>query len=154
MSKLKFKECEDCEEWNGNRFHCADICMKPFEAMDEFDEYKTLEEQGLLIRLPCKVGDTIFVIAENYAKCGSHYNCEDYDFEQYLITWCEKYCPNGYQGTGVIQGTVSTIKITYDAIIVQIIVESGSLWKKIKDIFLTKEAAEAALKEINKNKGE
>ena len=93
-------------------------------------------------------------LEENYAKCGNHYNCEDYDFEQYLITWCEKYCPNGYQGTGVIQGTVSIIKITYDAIIVQIIVESGSLWKKIKDIFLTKEAAEAALKENNKNKGE
>lgn len=125
-------------------------CDSIEKALKKLSEYENLEEQGLLIRLPCKVGDTIFVIAENYAKCGNHYNCEDYDFEQYLITWCEKYCQNGYQGTGVIQGTVSTIKITYDAIIVQIIVESGSLWKKIKDIFLTKEAAEAALKEKEK----
>lgn len=32
------------------------------EAIDKLAEYEDLEEQGLLIRLPCKVGDTVYVI--------------------------------------------------------------------------------------------
>lgn len=60
MEKLWYEECEKCEEWKGYRTHCCNICMKPFDAMDEFNEYKRLEEQGLLLRLPCKVGDTVY----------------------------------------------------------------------------------------------
>lgn len=65
--RLKFKECVDCKEWNGNRTHCANICSKPYAAWDGFNKYMELEEQGLLVRLPCKVGDTIFRI-NKYAK--------------------------------------------------------------------------------------
>lgn len=32
------------------------------------DEYKVLEEQGLLLRLPCKVGDTVCYIKGGYYK--------------------------------------------------------------------------------------
>lgn len=32
---------------------------------DKWNEYKRLEEQGLLLRLPCKVGTTIYSIANN-----------------------------------------------------------------------------------------
>ena len=114
MSKLKFKECEDCEEWNGSRLNCANICMKPFEAMDEFDEYKTLEEQGMLIKLPCKVGEEVWGISTQH---------DNYDESPYKI--------------------VSRTTFRLDML--------GCVGKTV---FLTKEAAEAALKEINKNKGE
>ena len=30
------------------------------KALEEVREYRKLEEQGLLIRLPCKVGDTVY----------------------------------------------------------------------------------------------
>ena len=30
--------------------------------MEELKSYKELEEQGLLVRLPCKVGDSVFII--------------------------------------------------------------------------------------------
>jgi hypothetical protein len=37
------------------------------EDVDKWETYKSLEEQGLLLKLPCKVGDTIYrVIAEIY----------------------------------------------------------------------------------------
>ena len=32
------------------------------EALEKVEEYKRLEEQGLLLRLPCKVGDTVYEI--------------------------------------------------------------------------------------------
>ena len=34
------------------------------ELLEELKSYKDLEEQGLLVRLPCKVGDTVFRINE------------------------------------------------------------------------------------------
>lgn len=33
---------------------------KEYRAMDKLAEYEDLEEQGLLVRLPCKVGDTVY----------------------------------------------------------------------------------------------
>lgn len=49
--------CRDiCEE------HLCEIC--PIQnVIDKLAEYEDLEEQGLLIRLPCKVGDIV------YTKC-------------------------------------------------------------------------------------
>ena len=36
------------------------------ELLKELEEYKRLEEQGLLLKLPCKVGDKIYVIEDGY----------------------------------------------------------------------------------------
>lgn len=44
---------------------------KKYEA-DKWQEYKDLEEQGLLVRLSCKVGTEVFVILPregHYIKC-------------------------------------------------------------------------------------
>ncbi|MBQ6787530.1 MAG: hypothetical protein IJO85_07405 [Lachnospiraceae bacterium] len=60
MEKLKYKECEKCEDWNGCVQKCFDTCCKPMDAWDEFNKYKQLEEQGLLFQLSCKVGDTVY----------------------------------------------------------------------------------------------
>ena len=35
------------------------------ECETELAEYKTAEEQGLLIKLPCRVGDAVYVIEDN-----------------------------------------------------------------------------------------
>lgn len=32
------------------------------EDVDKWEEYKSLEEQGLLVKLPCKAGDTIYLV--------------------------------------------------------------------------------------------
>ena len=36
------------------------------ELLEELKSYKDLEEQGLLVRLPCKVGDTVYVPTRNF----------------------------------------------------------------------------------------
>lgn len=38
----------------------AEACSMAVEALEKVEEYKRLEEQGLLLRLPCKVGDTVW----------------------------------------------------------------------------------------------
>lgn len=67
MGKLKYKECKNCSEWD-HLGKCMNICGKPLDALEEFNEYKNLEEQGLLLRLPCKVGDTVYLIEDFMGK--------------------------------------------------------------------------------------
>ena len=59
------------------------------EVYEKLKEYEDLEEQGLLLRLPCKVGTIVYVIV---AKCnGDYYNCHHYceecrDFDKYICS--------------------------------------------------------------------
>lgn len=62
MERLKFDECQNCEHWKGYVTDCFENCIKPFEALEEFNKYKSLEEQGLLLKLPCKVGTKVYCI--------------------------------------------------------------------------------------------
>lgn len=48
--------CENCEAKN------EDFCDCGFEAWARLKQYEDMEEQGLLVRLPCKVGDTVWTI--------------------------------------------------------------------------------------------
>ena len=38
------------------------------ELLEELKSYKDLEEQDLLVRLPCKVGDTVYVPTRNFVS--------------------------------------------------------------------------------------
>lgn len=44
--------------------HPVNARILTYEEANKWQEYKDLEEQGLLVRLPCKVGDTAFRINE------------------------------------------------------------------------------------------
>lgn len=59
--RLKFQECRNCDDWNGCVTHCFYICGKPIDALLEFNKYKDLEEQEMLIEMPCRFGDTVYV---------------------------------------------------------------------------------------------
>ena len=39
-----------------------------YQALDKLADYEDLEEQGLLVRLPCKVGDSLYCIIEGTVK--------------------------------------------------------------------------------------
>ena len=63
-------------------------------ASKKLYEYEDLEEQGLLLRLPCVVGSTVYVISSRYTKCSKYkeiwndcYGCEDEcdSHEEYYI---------------------------------------------------------------------
>ena len=48
-------------------------------------DYEDLDEQGLLLRLPCKVGDTVYCIYERYTKCSEN----EQEFDEYSCQGCE-----------------------------------------------------------------
>lgn len=78
----------------------TNVQKKLAKAFDDLFEYKDLEEQGLLIKLPCKVGNMVFCVVENeiveyivsyfkinektyqiYFTNGSCYTCWDKNFD-------------------------------------------------------------------------
>ena len=123
-------------------------CRGVFEAtacVEKLEEYETAEEEGRLVVLPCKVGDMVYVIAPNHRLCEAKHDCDEYDYENYLISWCEKFCPYGYKGIGVIKDIISHIEIR-DNGICYCTTNCGYLYDD--KVFLTREEAEKALKEM------
>lgn len=55
-------------------------------AVDKLADYEDAEEQGLLLRLPCKIGDTVYKLW--YKPC---HNGEDYP-DSYYCCGCEDEC--------------------------------------------------------------
>ena len=63
-----FELCEDtrtCNKICEENEECTDECVIQ-KAINKLGEYEDLEEQGLLLRLPCKVGDTVYEIGFNH----------------------------------------------------------------------------------------
>ena len=146
-------------EWIGG--HGSGLPGK--DCYTKLAEYEDLEEQGKLLKLPCKVGDTVYVItkcehippqldgtlhdsnggmgtATGY-YCPYKDNCpfDSEDFES-----CDKY----NKTTSVFEDAVK--HIVFDEIedmrIYTKNCEICGIFKK--DIFLTREEAETALKEL------
>lgn len=46
-------------------------------VQEKLREYENLEEQGLLLRLPCKVGDTIWFVGKKFVN--------DYEVRRFII---------------------------------------------------------------------
>lgn len=99
----------------------------------ELKKYKDLEEQGLLVILPCKVGDmvwdNVFGYPESYEiKAFSYGYCDSYvepDIEDQIIFYYENY-------SGSITGAFPMSEIG-------------------KTVFLTREEDEKKLEEMKKN---
>lgn len=53
-----YQDTYGCCFEDGELFWLKDVA----ELLEELKSYKDLEEQGLLIKLPCKIGDTVFII--------------------------------------------------------------------------------------------
>ena len=131
---------------------------KEYDAMNAFADYEDLEEHGLLVRLPCKVGDIVYVDSailpiENM-EC-----CEDIDNK----------IPSYFQGRVVsfrfakrnwVKIAVKA-KWLYEWIDDETGPESGYIEREKsfpipllmigKNIFLTREEAEKKLEEVKKN---
>ena len=55
------------------------------QAYFKLKDYENAEEQGLLLRLPCNVGDTVYCIYERYTKCSEN----EQEFDEYSCQGCE-----------------------------------------------------------------
>lgn len=118
-----------CKFFDNSIEHCHEKRMN-----DKLREYEDLEEQGLLIRLPVAEGSTVYVI-DYILECKCDYDCKEVERCkcQYGIP-----CEHEYE-----KYRVAKSKFVY-----------GMMAVLGKTVFLTKEEAEAELKEMNSNKGE
>lgn len=118
-----------------NCIKCAEEHLQLVKWLEELKSYKDLEEQGLLVRLPCKVGDTVwdndFGYPESYEiKAFSYGYCDSYvepDIEDEIIFYYENYT-HSISITGAFPMS-----------------EIG------KTVFLTREEAEKKLEEMKNN---
>ena len=69
-------------------------CEHQDNANEKLKRYEDLEEQGLLLRLPCKVGDTLYVVGTkcleykepNEYWCNTH-SCEECVYDQEYVVF-------------------------------------------------------------------
>ena len=54
-----YNPCDDCQYNHSKQNQESGMCK-----YCEFKKYIDLEEQGLILRLPCKVGDTVYIITK------------------------------------------------------------------------------------------
>ena len=116
------KEKENCTE-------CGQEHKQLRMWLEELKAYKDLEEQGLLLRLPCKVGDTLYhILACTTAE----------DFGKKYISW--------FIVTDITINTTKEMAIAGRDVCNR---EWGINSRGVgKTVFLTKEEAEAKLREM------
>lgn len=113
--------------------HCNDVmCPTLVEIYEKLASYEGAEEQGLLLRLPCKVGDTVYSF-HTILECEYEYDCKEYDAYK-----CEGGCPCEFE--------YKVTRIREQQFEIPMIALLG------KSVFLTKEKAEKALAEMEKER--
>ena len=104
--------------------------------IEKLAEYEDLEEQGLLLRLPCKVGSPLYRIYKKPIKCTAYGEYKD----DYACQGCEKECDSSYiWAIYKYKADMKTIVCLSD--------EFG------KTIFTTQVEVEKKLKEMNTDNG-
>lgn len=133
LTKINGKYIEYSDENYNNSIDNRTMLEK---CLRKLAEYEDLEEQGLLLRLPCKVGSPLYRVYKKPTKCTAYGEYKD----DYACQSCEKECDSSY---------VWAI-YKYKADIKTIVCLSDELGKTV---FLTKTEAEQKLKEMNTNNG-
>ena len=105
------------------------------KAYFKLKEYEDLEEQGRLIKLPCKVGDTVYCIFSRYTKCTPN----NEEFDEYNCQGCEYECDSKKEN--YVQDMRA---YSFDWI-------ATNLKNFGKTVLLTKSEADAKLKELRSN---
>ena len=100
------------------------------EDVDKWEDLKNAEEQGLLIKLPCKIDDIVFVV-------GSKCLAEVVPHEECMKNDCD-YCIYGKEMI------VFELKVEI-WLLVHLVLNDCENWMLNKTVFLTKEEAEQAL---------
>lgn len=114
-------------------------CIKMLVSeVEQYKDYKDSEEQGLLLRLPCKPKSEVFLICSRYTRC----SFEDVPFEESSCIGCENDCDSHKE---IYIHRNSSVDVEWIA---------RNLNKFGKTVFLTKEEAEEKLKELEGRKDE
>ena len=142
MSRLTDRCWRNLDPWEccGQNFHCSrklnddggciNGCIVP-KLYKHLAEYEDLEEQGLLLKLPCKIGSIVYVIDTIYECDNGYMDC--------IMEFPDRYqCEIGF-------------KCEYEH--EKLVVRPESFDFKMLDnfnktVFLTKEEAEKALERL------
>lgn len=111
---------------------CADKYGQVAKWLEELKSYKELEEQGLLVRLPCKVGDMVWDNDFGYPQ--------PYEINAYSYGYCDSYVEPGV-------GIEDEIIFYYENSIGSI-TGAFPMSEIGKTVFLTREEAEKKREEI------
>ena len=122
----KDRKCELAQEACENYFKWEDDCIK------KLAEYETAEEEGRLVVLPCKVGDAVYVIEDKYYEYLYHKGIQKghvcrFEYDKKWFAWIH------------IDGCNKDLQIAYKT----------SNFNQT--VFLTREEAEKALQEMEKD---
>lgn len=110
--------CDAVEAFNGT---CSDCAIQ--KAFDKLAEYEELEEKGLLLKLPCKVGSTIYQLINSHI------------YEYKVISICFDIFQNKWMYEVAYEIGLEWFKTMCDF----------DVFGKSKTVFLTKEEAEQTL---------
>lgn len=131
LGGVHYNKCHQ-ENCHGNCANCEIIR----EAELKLKLYEDLEELGLLLRLPCKVWDIVFVVG---SKCLANKEPKD---------WCLNCdCEECMYDKEMV---VFEMKVQY-WLLEHLIMRSNENWMLNKTVFFTKEEAEQALARMEKS---
>lgn len=116
--------------------HPVNARILTYEEANKWQEYKDLEEQGLLVRLPCKVGDMVWDNDFGYL--------EPYEIKAFSYGYCDSYVEPGI-------GIEDEIIFYYENY-TRSITGAFPMSEIGKTVFLTREEAEKALEELQNDK--
>lgn len=121
--KYNYRYCDNALE------NCPTIA----KIFKKLADYEDAEEQGLLLRLPCKVGDTVYCMFGRYTKC----TINNKEFDEYGCQGCQQD-----ECDSKIEKYIQDMRAFSLDWIVTNLKNFG------KTVFLTREEAEAKLKEM------
>ena len=101
------------------------------EYLEEMMKYRELEEQGRLLKLPCKIGQKVY-IPRCIEECKYDFECPFEDIEERSRCANDEPCENAYK----------VYKIVEPAFELKMLAKIGTR------IFITREEAEAKLNEM------
>lgn len=127
----KFDSNDSVENYmKANCMKCAEEHEQLAKWLEELKSYKDLEEQGLLVRLPCKVGDIVWDNDFGYP--------EPYEIKAYSYGYCDSYVESYVEEEIVFYYENSNGSMT----------GSFPMSEIGKTVFLTREEAEKKLDEM------
>ena len=126
-------ECAIKSQKEKDNIFTMSVLQRCYKLVSQLKEYEDLEEQNRLLKLPCAVGDTVYYRYDGIKIAPMH--VEKIIIAKYGVNLLLAYCGNDE-------------KLEYWTIDI----ESTAINCGI--VFLTREEAEAALKELERGKGE
>lgn len=108
-NKLKYKECENCKDWTGCITDCMNMCGKPLDALEKFNQYRsigTVEEcrearEKQKAKKPEKKPDKYSDLTQHYycPSCGHYFG--QAGVRSVILFNKEKYCQGDNCGQAI-----------------------------------------------------